>query len=881
MQYREGDSGGFTSWTHNSADRTATITGLTPSTGYRVQVRARSPEGTSDWSGSGTGSTSPNELPVFTDGSSATRSFAENTSGTHNVGDPVGATDPEKTTLTYSLEGAHADSFSIDTRSGQLKTRTGKTYDYEATPRFSVNVKATDGHGGDRSIPVSIDLTDLNEVPVFIGDPTLEAAENQSVAGRVTARDLDRDDAITDYAITGGSDRDLLDINGTGALTFKDDPDFEAPADEGRNNGYVVEVTATGGSAARTLTAAKTITVTVTDENEPPHFTSVDTFVVKENDLLAGRLAAQDVDSDDRITGYDVTGGDDRDDFEIKNTGELHFKDKPDFERPADAGGNNEYIVEVEVTGGADTRELTAMQTVNITVEDVDEPQEATSGFTHKSAFKRLSADRFRSVEELYYKSTVWYVYNYNFAKYSGYQDLLKKFDRHLPSGRRLTILQAESAHTPDDIGDVKHLFDYESASSHSETVAGILSQIAEYQLLYTKYETFSVHLDSFHTADTGDLRSFISSELSGDNTYPATSHDGISIEPAKLLNISNTNGGDIALLVRQFDKFVEENDMVACTAQSSLSEGNWTTSGVSYNSIVVDQYKGNSNNFDGAKLNDHGTPRYKPDLIARSATGRGSSYSAPTVCSAAALLLERTEVDASVSNANNSVVVKAILMAGATRFNYRISTEWRDVEKVLRTGVEHAPLFFHGEWERTSDALPTSYKYGAGALNVLAAYEILDAGEFDADGLQPVAIRGWDHAEGLMVGDVNAYRISIEEKSMFSAVLIWHRYIDDNFTSYLPDYEISVYDNNEMRVAHSDNGTSNVELVEVRLAPESYRIEVQVKSDGGSADGLSYGLAWITREICPEPQNLTVNSLADSWEITWDSGRRGASGEP
>ncbi len=374
VQYREGDSGGFSSWTHNGADRTATITDRTPGTTHQVQVRARSAEGTSDWSESGTGSTNPNQLPVFTDGSGAMRALAENTAGVKDVGDPVGAADPEKTTLTYALEGTHADTFSIDTRSGQLKTRSGRTYDYEATPRFSVDVKATDGHGGDRSIPVSIDLTDVNEVPVFTGEATLEASENQSFAGTVTAEDLDRDDVITDYTITGGSDRDKLEVNSGGTLTFRDDPDFESPTEAGRNNGYVVEVTVTGGSGGRALTAEQAITVNVTDENEPPHFTSVDTFTVMENVLLAGRLAAQDVDRDDGITEYEVAGGDDIDEFEIKNTRELHFKDGPDFERPVDAGGNNEYIVEVEVTGGADTRELAATQSITVTVEDDVEP---------------------------------------------------------------------------------------------------------------------------------------------------------------------------------------------------------------------------------------------------------------------------------------------------------------------------------------------------------------------------------------------------------------------------------------------------------------------------------------------------------------------------
>ena len=374
VQYRQGDRGGFRSWTHNSAESSATITALVPDSSYQVQVLARSPEGTSEWSESGTGSTDSNQLPTFADGSSATRTLAENTTGTQNIGDPVSATDAEMTTLTYALEGTHADSFSIDTRSGQLKTRSGRTYDFEALSRYSVNVKATDGHGGEGSIPVSIDLTDLNEAPVFTGEPTLEAAENQSFAGSVSADDFDQGDAITDYTLTGGSDRGRLEISNTGALTFRDDPDFESPVDAGSNNSYVVEVTVTGGSGGRALTAAQTVTVNVTDENEPPHFTSVDTFMVVENVLRAGRLAAQDVDRDDGITGYAVSGGADSDDFEIKNTSELHFRDDPDFERPADAGGDNEYTVQVEVTGGADTRALAATQTITVAIDDEDEP---------------------------------------------------------------------------------------------------------------------------------------------------------------------------------------------------------------------------------------------------------------------------------------------------------------------------------------------------------------------------------------------------------------------------------------------------------------------------------------------------------------------------
>ena len=374
VQYREGDSGNFISWTHNSAERTATITGRKPSTSYQVQVRARNAEGTSDWSESGTGSTSPNELPEFTDGSSATRNLNENTRGIQNIGDPISATDPENTTLAYGLEGTDADAFTFNTRSGQLRTKSGETYDYETKSSYSVDVKATDGHSGERTIPVFIDLTDINEAPTFTSDAAFEVAENTLFAGQVDAEDVDSGDSITDYTITSGSDRDLLEINSGGALTFKDAPNFENPTDSGRNNSYIVVVTVTGGTGGRAMTAAQTITVTVTDENELPHFTSDDAFMAKENDPFVGRMVADDIDRPDSITGYEVTGGTDQNEFEITNTNQLHFKDDPDFEDPTDANSNNEYIVEVTATGGTDTRERTITQEITVTVEDDDEP---------------------------------------------------------------------------------------------------------------------------------------------------------------------------------------------------------------------------------------------------------------------------------------------------------------------------------------------------------------------------------------------------------------------------------------------------------------------------------------------------------------------------
>ena len=55
VQYRIGSSGGFTDWPHAGAALTATIPRLIEGTTYQVQVLARNPEGTSNWSLSGSG----------------------------------------------------------------------------------------------------------------------------------------------------------------------------------------------------------------------------------------------------------------------------------------------------------------------------------------------------------------------------------------------------------------------------------------------------------------------------------------------------------------------------------------------------------------------------------------------------------------------------------------------------------------------------------------------------------------------------------------------------------------------------------------------------------------------------------------------------------
>ena len=104
-----------------------------------------------------------NQVPTFSEGASATRSFAENTGGGQNIGNPVSATDSDGGTLTYSLEGTDAASFDLVSTSGQLQTRSGVVYDYEVKNRYEVTVRVSDGQGGSTTIDVTVNLTDVSE----------------------------------------------------------------------------------------------------------------------------------------------------------------------------------------------------------------------------------------------------------------------------------------------------------------------------------------------------------------------------------------------------------------------------------------------------------------------------------------------------------------------------------------------------------------------------------------------------------------------------------------------------------------------------------------------------------------------------------------------
>ena len=298
--------------------------------------------------------TNVNEPPAFT-GATLGRSVDENSVIGADVGDPVEATDPEGDTLTYSLGGTDKDSFSLDTSSGQLKTRTD--LDYESPKKsYTVTVSVTDGKNADgnsdtttdATTTVTIAVTDVDEPPAVTIRSTVRYAENGAdPVDTYTATDPEDRTITWDISGTDVDDFTISKVNNEGVLEFRTPPNFEAPADADRNNVYLVTVEVSDGTNTDDLDVA----VTVFNVNEPPAFPaetgsrSVDENTAA-NTNIGDAVAATDP---ERHTLIYKLAGTDAASFDIDtSTGQLKTKAPLDFET------KNSYLVTVQVRDSLD-----------------------------------------------------------------------------------------------------------------------------------------------------------------------------------------------------------------------------------------------------------------------------------------------------------------------------------------------------------------------------------------------------------------------------------------------------------------------------------------------------------------------------------------------
>ena len=128
----------------------------------------------------------------------------------------------------------------------------GTELDYETKKSYRVTVKAVDPSGASDTISVTINVTDVDEVPTLTRKGLVAVGR-----GSISYPENDRN-TVAEYSALGpnagsvswrltGRDASDFSMNSRGALTFRSTPNYEAPADSDRDNTYELTITARSG----------------------------------------------------------------------------------------------------------------------------------------------------------------------------------------------------------------------------------------------------------------------------------------------------------------------------------------------------------------------------------------------------------------------------------------------------------------------------------------------------------------------------------------------------------------------------------------------------------------------------------------------------------
>ncbi len=233
------------------------------------------------------------------------------------------------------------------------------------------------------------------------------------------------------------------------------------------------------------------------------------------------------------------------------------------------------------------------------------------------------------------------------------------------------------------------------------------------------------------------------------------------------------------------------------------------------YNSIVVGTSSGNHSRGGTTMLV---AGRVRPDICG---TRDYTSYTTPIVMGSAGILLEKAKTTAALNNATNSRVIKALLLAGATKQEFPT-------------------------WANTTSS-PLDLIYGAGEVNIYNSYKLLLAGQKSAN-QQVLNSSGWDY-RSTSTSNVYYFEVGDTLKSELSVVLTWNfEPTTSDFFTYtgsLKDLNLKLYKVNSSfgvteLVTHSSSTIDNVEHIYVKNLPAGrYAIKVEGPTN------VKYGIAW------------------------------------
>ena len=230
--------------------------------------------------------------------------------------------------------------------------------DYETQTSYTSTITVSDGTNITTQ-DITINVNNINDnTPTITSVDTFNIDENLTAIGTLTGDDADGD-AIS-FSISG-DDASSVSVNATsGVLVFNTAPDFES------KTAYSIVATVDDGL----FSATQNITININNVDEPPVFTSSDTFSADENQTSMGSIAATDPEG--ASVSYSISGSD-AGALSISDSGVITFDSAPNYEV------KNTY----SITATANDGTIAATQDITININDVnDVPVVSAASYT-------------------------------------------------------------------------------------------------------------------------------------------------------------------------------------------------------------------------------------------------------------------------------------------------------------------------------------------------------------------------------------------------------------------------------------------------------------------------------------------------------------------
>ncbi|WP_339732723.1 Calx-beta domain-containing protein [uncultured Gimesia sp.] len=314
-----------------------------------------------------------NDDPYF-NSSSYSWTGAENTAVGTVLIDEISAYDPEQQTLEYSFSSgtpsAITDQFSINSANGEITLLTG--LNYEAQSRITFFISVEDPAGLTDSAHVTINVTDVEEDPVF--SPIVVDVNENLPAGTEIAdarhQDFlsDPDGLVASYNEYTGNTNPKFSISSDGNITLNNPLDYESYGAYPHREFFYIEARDAQGAVLNLIT----VQVNVVDVNERPEITSTVTDITVAEGSFDENFVIEIITATDPDAGqtsqltFSFIGYLNSTYFTIDNSGKIRQKAELNYENPA---------LTSLLVRAVDPGELQSMYyTINVIVTDLNEP---------------------------------------------------------------------------------------------------------------------------------------------------------------------------------------------------------------------------------------------------------------------------------------------------------------------------------------------------------------------------------------------------------------------------------------------------------------------------------------------------------------------------